>query len=144
MLLWTAPSPAASQGAAYHRVNQAQQSVAGTNYAARTNAGRTGGSSASLLHLRRAIMAFYADTGRLPAASTSTGFEWLVTPPPGVKNWRGPYISLPSGKPAFTDPWGMLYLFTPTSRPGQKLTFEIRSAGPDGIYRTADELVING
>ena len=91
------------------------------------------------------MTAFMADTGRLP--TTTEGLSILITRPVGMKNWKGPYVSVGPGqitdKP-FMDPWGTEYRYKNTSTSTTQPSFEIRSAGPDGIYDNADDLVING
>lgn len=109
----------------------------------RSGAARPVGGQASLLGLSRAVHMFFLDTGRMPLPAE--GLNALLTRPAGVKNWKGPYITIPSGRSPLTDPWGNVYRFvdtTPTS--GSRPTFSIRSNGPDGVPDTADDLSIDG
>jgi general secretion pathway protein G len=80
--------------------------------------------------LQEALSAFNADTGRFP--STSGGFQALLTAPPGIANWHGPYI-LHSPK----DPWGNAYAYHFSVQTG----IEIRCAGRDGKIGTSDDIV---
>jgi hypothetical protein len=103
------------------------------------------GAHASNRSLGAAMAAFRVDTGRLP--TTTEGLSILIERPPGVKNWNGPYVTLGPGRigdTPFLDPWGTQYRYTNTSRTGANESFEIRSAGPDQIFDTPDDIVING
>ncbi len=44
--------------------------------------------------LRAAVETFHIDVGRYP--TTTEGLQALVTPPPGVANWHGPYVKASS------------------------------------------------
>ena len=62
--------------------------------------------------------------GRYP--NTSEGLQALITAPPGMDNWNGPYWkadTLPK------DPWKNDYKYT---QPGQHGAYDIVSMGPDG------------
>lgn len=61
----------------------------------------------------------------------SQGIQALLVNP-GVAGWRGPYWKQ---KPMPIDPWGVPYRYN-TSTNG----FDIRSAGPDKTFGTADDL----
>ena len=64
------------------------------------------------------------EIGRYP--TTQEGLQALITAPPGVANWNGPYwkkSTLPK------DPWGNEYKYT---SPGQTAPYEILSYGADG------------
>ncbi|MGI8907147.1 MAG: type II secretion system protein GspG [Candidatus Sumerlaeaceae bacterium] len=95
--------------------------------------------------LSSAMAALQADLRRLP--TTTEGLSILIERPPGVKNWKGPYVTVGPGsitdKP-FVDPWGTEYRYTNTTRASEQPSFEIRSAGPDGIFDNPDDLVIKG
>jgi general secretion pathway protein G len=67
---------------------------------------------------------FKLEVGRYP--TTSEGLQALITAPPGVTNWNGPYWkadTLPK------DPWKNDYVYT---APGQHGLYDIISMGPDG------------
>lgn len=95
----------------------------------------------SLAGLRQALGAFHLDMGRLPNASE--GLSALLKAPPGAVNWRGPYMTIVSGRAPFADPWGNSYRYIPTSYGGRG-GFIIKSDGPDGLPETADDLSISG
>jgi len=64
------------------------------------------------------------ETGRYP--TTQEGLQALISAPPGVNNWNGPYwkkSTLPK------DPWGNEYHYT---SPGQHGAYDIVSYGADG------------
>jgi general secretion pathway protein G len=63
-------------------------------------------------------------TGRYP--TTQEGLQSLVTQPPGMTGWTGPYLG--RGKPVPKDPWGNDYHYT---SPGQHGPYDIRSLGAD-------------
>ena len=50
---------------------------------------------ANLASFAKALDMFEVDTGRYP--TTEEGLQALVTQPPGVPNWHGPYVKLPPG-----------------------------------------------
>jgi general secretion pathway protein G len=72
----------------------------------------------------QALDLFKLEVGRYP--NTSEGLQALITAPPGVTNWNGPYWksdTLPK------DPWKNDYKYT---QPGQHGAYDIISMGPDG------------
>jgi general secretion pathway protein G len=69
--------------------------------------------------------AYLLDVGRYP--SQEEGLESLVSAPPGVDRWAGPYLK---NKEALTDPWGNPYVYR---SPGQHGRYDLYSFGPDGI-----------
>lgn len=95
-----------------------------------------GGSASGL---GTALHGFAADVGRMP--TPSEGLNALIYPPPGVKNWRGPYISTNNWKKPFEDPWGNQYRYTATPA-GRTYLYSITSDGPDRKPGTADDLSI--
>ncbi|MBI3988662.1 MAG: type II secretion system major pseudopilin GspG [candidate division NC10 bacterium] len=67
---------------------------------------------------------FRLDAGRYPA--TEEGLNALMTRPPGVENWAGPYLK----KDVPDDPWGHPYVYR---SPGEESReYEIVSYGADG------------
>ena len=123
------------------------QSSAGRAGQARSTAARM-----EAYNLRAASDAHAIQTGRRALAGNASGtaaFGHLVTRPTGAAgaNWRGPYLSLPSGKPPFTDPWGREYrkVVQPGAAPGAApLSRQYISNGPDGLPGTADDIAITG
>jgi general secretion pathway protein G len=72
----------------------------------------------------QALDLFKLEVGRYP--NTSEGLQALITAPPGINNWNGPYWksdTLPK------DPWKNDYKYT---QPGQHGAYDIISMGPDG------------
>lgn len=144
VLLIAAPMSVLAQGAigaALRPAAPGAQTLSGK----RTAGARGAAGQASASGFGGALAQFALDVGRLP--TTSEGLSVLVQPPTGVKNWKGPYIVLGPGKVTdkpFIDPWGNEYKYTNTTQQGANPTFEIRSAGPDGIYDNADDLAIKG
>lgn len=66
------------------------------------------------------------DVGNYP--TSEQGLNALVTNPPGVAGWNGPYVKDPSN---IKDAWGRPFLFrSPSQRPGH--AFDIVSLGADG------------
>jgi hypothetical protein len=127
-----------------------QNMSGGVTYPARnaSDSARGVAQSASSSGLGGALTAYYLHTGRYP--TTAEGLNALVTAPPGVKNWKGPYVAIVRrpGSVPFSDPWGNQYKYTSLTTTGTATvkypSFEIRSLGPDGVANTADDLVING
>ena len=77
--------------------------------------------------LLSAMSALQFDCGSLP--SDAQGLNALLADP-GFKGWNGPYIkALPN------DPWKTAYRYKLT-----KDFYEIRSAGPDAKFDTADDI----
>lgn len=72
----------------------------------------------------KALAQYRLDVGRYPA--TEQGLAALVTAPPGVAKWGGPYLS----KNVPNDPWGNPYLYR---QPGQHGDFDLISLGKDGL-----------
>lgn len=70
----------------------------------------------------KALESYRLDTGRLP--TTEQGLEALMTQPPGLAKWRGPYLK----KAVPPDPWGKPYQY---KQPGEHGEFDIVSLGRD-------------
>jgi len=79
---------------------------------------------AQIDNLVSAVELYYLDTGRYPDAET--GLRALLSPPPGVAGWQGPYIKKSAG---LKDPWGNPYIYR---FPGEHGKFDILSLGRDG------------
>jgi general secretion pathway protein G len=68
---------------------------------------------------------FLLDVGRYPTGQE--GLQALVSPPPSLGQWRGPYVTKPS---SLIDPWGHPYAYR---QPGQQgADYDLYSLGPDG------------
>ncbi|WP_338056212.1 type II secretion system major pseudopilin GspG [Telmatospirillum siberiense] len=78
----------------------------------------------SVVRLAGVLDLYKLDVGRYP--STDEGLRALITAPPGVRGWHGPYIkdgALPE------DPWDRPYLYrVPSQRGGRD--FDLCSQGP--------------
>lgn len=64
------------------------------------------------------------DLGHYP--STAEGLEALVTQPPGLDRWAGPYLKK---RESLTDPWGNPYEYR---APGDHGEYDLWSNGSDG------------
>jgi len=84
-----------------------------------------------IFNLCDAIERFRSDVGRYPASAE--GLQALVIQPPGVSGWKQYLQEVP------TDKWGRPYRYEFPS-PKDPRTFEITSAGEDGVFGTADDL----
>jgi general secretion pathway protein G len=73
--------------------------------------------------LGAALDLYYIDLGRYP--TTSEGLAALVSSPPGVADWNGPYLkkgAVPQ------DPWGQPYRY---KSPGENGEYDLFSYGAD-------------
>lgn len=64
------------------------------------------------------------DLGRYP--STTEGLEALISQPPGLDRWAGPYLR---DRASLTDPWGNPYEYR---APGDHGEYDLWSNGSDG------------
>jgi general secretion pathway protein G len=87
---------------------------------ARVTAART-----DIRNIEMMLDQFELDAGRYP--TNEEGIEALLSQPPNVRNWRGPYLK--KGLPS--DPWGNPYIYR---YPGQHNanSYDLYSLGPDG------------
>jgi general secretion pathway protein G len=94
-----------------------------------SNDTRENAAQADLSSMRTALDAFQVDNARYP--TTAEGLTPLVTRPPALPTWRGPYL-----EEIRIDPWRTPYRYTltPGTRP------DLRSAGPDQLFDTPDDL----
>lgn len=75
-------------------------------------------------NLSNSLDLFKLDVGRYP--TTEEGLDSLLSAPPGVDQWHGPYVK---DKASLTDPWGHPYRY---QSPGKDAEFDLSTAGPDG------------
>lgn len=68
--------------------------------------------------------AYLLDVGHYP--SQDEGLQSLVSAPPGVDRWAGPYLR---NREALTDPWGAPYVYR---FPGRHGKYDLYSLGADG------------
>jgi len=80
-------------------------------------------SKAQIAGFEKALDQYRIDVGSYP--TTEQGLSALVTRPPNLTRWDGPYLS--KGVPP--DPWGRPYLY---KSPGEHGEFDISSPGRDG------------
>jgi general secretion pathway protein G len=73
--------------------------------------------------LGKAIDQFRLDIGRYP--TTEEGLGILVTRPPNIPKWEGPYLT----KSVPIDPWGSPYIY---KAPGDHGDYDLLSYGKDG------------
>jgi general secretion pathway protein G len=73
--------------------------------------------------LRKAIDAYWLDTGHFPAQDR--GLAALTTRPDGEEKWHGPYLQ----RTAPPDPWGHPYVYRV---PGASGDYDLVSYGKDG------------
>jgi general secretion pathway protein G len=78
----------------------------------------------ALADLQSAVQLYYIDTGRYP--TEAEGLDALLTPPPGVTGWQGPYLE---NEEKLLDPWQRRVIYR---APGQTGPFELISLGRDG------------
>jgi general secretion pathway protein G len=76
-----------------------------------------------LKNIESALELYYLDNGAYPAQDQ--GLQALVTLPPGVGSWRGPYLKNARG---VVDPWGAAFSYR---IPGEHGTFDLFSLGRD-------------
>src|SRR5205085_3770125 len=80
----------------------------------------------SIERLASVLDMYKLDVGSYP--TTDQGLQALISPPPGVSRWSGPYVK---GDKVPEDPWGRPFLYrSPSQRPGHE--FDLYSLGPTG------------
>lgn len=75
------------------------------------------------------------DAGRYPSAQE--GLQALVTQPPGMADWRGPYLP---NTAALTDPWGNPYRYAVPGKHGEVDVFTLGSDNAEGGSGEARDL----
>ncbi len=94
-----------------------------------TGCTKEGSAKADLSFMGTALDAFQVDNGRYPTATE--GLDALITRPPSLPSWHGPYV-----EPILTDPWTTPYRYPPPTATAT----DLRSAGPDKTFNTPDDL----
>ena len=74
---------------------------------------------------------YLLDVGRYP--TQAEGLDALVTAPPGVDRWAGPYLTK---KESLIDPWGTPFQYR---SPGEHGKYDLYSLGADGAEGGDDE-----
>jgi general secretion pathway protein G len=85
---------------------------------------RSGAAKVQVKNIESALELHYLDVGQYP--SVENGLQSLVSPPPNLPNWKGPYLKTVEG---LKDPWGKPYLY---QAPGEHGVFDLSSLGRDG------------
>lgn len=81
--------------------------------------------------LMTALDMYKLDIGQYP--TTKEGLKALVTAPPNIKYWNGPYLRKPSVP---LDPWQHEYIYI---FPGKHGKFDLYSTGADGVEGGEEE-----
>lgn len=99
--------------------------VVGGNFIGKGEKAKADAAKIEIGQIAQTLDLYKLETGRYP--STQDGLQALISAPPGVPNWNGPYwkkTSIPK------DPWGNDYRY---SSPGPgNAPYEISSLGADG------------
>jgi type II secretory pathway pseudopilin PulG len=89
-----------------------------------------------LAAMKQALEAYCVDVGHYPSAGQ--GLNALVANP-GEPQWRGPYLTGGrQSQTSFLDQWG-----SPLSYEYDQAHWRIRSAGPDRVFGTTDDIVVD-
>jgi len=83
---------------------------------------------------KNALGVYELDNGLFP--TTEQGLNALVTQPPNLPNWKGPYLDPPVVR---KDQWGHDYIYR---YPGQKIPngYDLFSVGPNGVEGDEDDI----
>ena len=99
--------------------------VVGGNFIGKGEKAKADAAKIEMGQIGQTLDLYKLETGRYP--SSQEGLQALISAPPGVANWNGPYWKK-SAVPK--DPWGNDYRY---ASPGQNnAPFEISSFGADG------------
>jgi general secretion pathway protein G len=98
--------------------------IVGGNFIGRGEKAKADAAKIEIGQIGQSLDLFKLEIGRYP--SSQEGLQALISAPPGVNNWNGPYwkkSTLPK------DPWGNDYKYV---APGQSGPYDIVSYGADG------------
>jgi general secretion pathway protein G len=98
--------------------------IVGGNYLQRGEVAKGKAAKIEIGQIGQTLDLFKLEVGRYP--TSQEGLQALITAPPGVSNWNGPYwkrATVPK------DPWGNDYVYT---CPGTHGAYDIVSYGADG------------
>lgn len=98
--------------------------IVGGNFLGKGEKAKADAAKIEITQIGQTLDLYKLEVGRYP--TTQEGLQALITAPPGVTNWNGPYWkngSIPK------DPWGNEYKYT---SPGAKAPYDIVSYGADG------------
>jgi general secretion pathway protein G len=99
-------------------------SVVAGNYLGRGEKAKADAAKIEIGQISQTLDLYKLEIGRYP--TTQEGLQALITAPPGVNNWNGPYWKKQSVP---KDPWGNEYKYT---APAASAPYEIISYGADG------------
>lgn len=83
--------------------------------------------SVQVKNVDAALKLLRLDAGRYPSAQE--GLQALVTQPPGMADWRGPYLP---NTAALTDPWGNPYRYAVPGKHGEVDVYTLGSDNAEG------------
>ena len=98
--------------------------IVGGNFIGRGEKAKADAAKIEIGQIGQSLDLFKLEVGRYP--SSQEGLQALISAPPGVANWNGPYwkkSTLPK------DPWGNEYKYV---APGQSGPYDVVSYGADG------------
>jgi general secretion pathway protein G len=99
--------------------------IVGSNYLGKSEQAKAKATKIEIEQIAQSLDLFKLELGRYP--TTQEGLEALVTAPPGLPNWAGPYWKKSS---APKDPWSHEYKY---ASPGTHGAYDIISLGADGV-----------
>ena len=95
---------------------------------------RTETAKAQISAISTALELYALDNSTFPPAQV--GLSALVQPPPGLAQWKGPYLRNPEG---LIDPWGRPYQYRYPGKNGQPEVFTLgRDNAPGGVGEDQD------
>ncbi len=102
-------------------------------FVGRSEQARVAAAHTDISNIEVALDAFEVDNGRFPTAQE--GLQALLAAPPGMADWKGPYLKKGSPK----DPWGNPYVY---HYPGQHNTtgYDLYSFGPNAQEGGDDDI----
>src|SRR5690348_3955029 len=99
--------------------------IVGSNYLGKSEQAKAKAAKIEIDQIGQTLDLFKLENGRYP--TTQEGLQALVTAPPGLTSWAGPYwkkATVPK------DPWGHEYKY---ASPGAHGAYDIISLGADGV-----------
>jgi general secretion pathway protein G len=99
--------------------------IVGSNYLGKSEQAKAKAAKIEIDQIGQTLDLFKLENGRYP--TTQEGLQALVTAPPGLTSWAGPYwkkTTVPK------DPWGHEYKY---ASPGAHGAYDIISLGADGV-----------
>ena len=99
--------------------------IVGGNFLGQGEKAKANAAKIEIGQISQSLDLFKLELGRYP--TTQEGLQALVTAPPGLSNWAGPYWKKST---APKDPWGHEYKY---QSPGTHGSYDIVSLGADGV-----------